>query len=105
MLMPFIQHKIEALGFDFLDDDTVISLTIPRHSHQFAPATDAPRRLAKVANLTLHALILAILSSRSLAMARFLVGAQCRGLKLLVQIIDFVERFFVSFGPVVVFLF
>ena len=50
-------------------------------------------------------LMVAILSSRSLAMPVFLVGAQCRRLKLLVQIIDFVERLFVSFRPVIVFLF
>jgi hypothetical protein len=61
-------------------------------------------RLAKVANLTLHAFDIGDFVVALLGHAGFLVGAQCRRLQLLVQIVDFVERFFVSFGPVIVFL-
>ena len=46
----------------------------------------------------------AIFSSRSLAFCGLGIRAQGRGIELLIELVDFVERFFVSLRPFVIFL-
>jgi hypothetical protein len=59
--------------------------------------------LTEIADLPLHVLNFRNLVIAFLCRLRLLIRAEGRRLELLVQIIDFVERFFVIFRPVVIF--
>jgi len=101
----FVEHEIQVVSFDLLHHHVGDLFDIPSRMRR-ACSCNWRSRVCRTRLISRSMfLMFAILSSRSLAFCVLASAAEGGSIQLLVQVIDFVERFLIGVRAIVVFFF